>query len=167
MFGITGIVLAFILINRMSEEVLALDIALLYTQVVSIIQQFDLYWPPPVDVLNTPYQVTDFDMDFLSPECVSSWSYTAHFGVQFALPFIIVGANLVINILAYAWYRLSEREERLTRERRGTERIDGVMAWLMSPRGGGSGGGGAYSRDGNSAGGLKQVASRFFFSTSP
>jgi len=84
-----GVISAWVLINILSNEVRALDLILLYTQVVGIVQGFDLDWPSPVDLLNTPFDITGFEVDFFAPNCWwRSWNFVNRFVLQFLLPFI-------------------------------------------------------------------------------
>ncbi|GBG24420.1 Triose phosphate/phosphate translocator, chloroplastic [Hondaea fermentalgiana] len=84
-----GVIAAWVILNILSNEVRALDLVLLYTQIVGIAQDFDLYWPDPVNLLNTPFEITGFEIDYFAPNCWwSSWSFINRFVLQFLMPII-------------------------------------------------------------------------------
>ena len=100
--AITAILALWSLLNTASNEVETLDILLLYVQIVSLVQDFDLTWPSPVSIYEIPFALTDFDVDFVSPQCIIDWTYTSHYVVQYSLPLAYVLVQLILSVCARA-----------------------------------------------------------------
>jgi len=101
-----AVIVAWVILNKVSNEVRALDIALLFAQLVFIVQSFQLVWPFPVNILNTPFEITGFEVDYFSPNCWwESWDYLNRFLLQFFLPVIYAVFNLLWLGAAKLHYR--------------------------------------------------------------
>eukprot|EP00854_Cymbomonas_tetramitiformis_P003885 gene3885-4846_t len=81
----------------------AIDITLLYMQIVAQVQGFGLNWPsgPIFDTVHLIFQLVNFDVDFLSPSCIMEWNYVYAFYVQLAFPIIMS----VLSFIRYGWAR--------------------------------------------------------------
>ena len=110
-FGVLAILLAFAIINHGSSEVQALDTALLYVQLGNVVQQMNFVWPWPVNILNYPYSALNFDLDFISRDCLQSWTFQDHFFMQWFLVWILFGVQVAVNIMAWVYVRFHAAEE--------------------------------------------------------
>ena len=57
----------------------AVDIGLLYLQVLSTIQMYPLRWHPFLVKLAAPVSIINFDLDYVTPSCMFPWNYQEHF----------------------------------------------------------------------------------------
>jgi len=107
--GVLGILLAFAFINQASSEVCALDTALLYVQLASVVQQMNFTWPYPVSILNYPFAAANFDLDFVSQSCVAAWTFQDHFFIIWFMIWILFGFQCLMNLIAWVYMRSRTR----------------------------------------------------------
>ena len=80
----------------------SLDSALLYLQIIGMISSFQLRWHSNLHVLNTFLSLINFDVDFLTPDCIlgeGAWGPLYSFSLQLALPFLFtVGYGMYFSL---------------------------------------------------------------------
>eukprot|EP00736_Rhodelphis_marinus_P000467 Rmarinus@m.7904 len=73
----------------------AIDILLMYLQVAGMISKFALDWPDNLNNVFSVIQVVNFDVDYISPQCVMNWSYTSSFLLQIVMPPMIAICQVI------------------------------------------------------------------------
>lgn len=133
-----GIIFCWVLINKASTEVRALDIALLFTQIISLVQQFDLVFPPPLSYLAAPFEISDFEIDYLSPNCyIKRWGYYEHYAFQISLPFAYAFFEFILVAFAkWRVYRIKALEKRhQNNEKKCHRRSESIDSFLLELNG--------------------------------
>jgi hypothetical protein len=90
----------------------ALDIGLLYMQIVSIVQSFAISWPEELSHVTTSFSVVNFDVDFITPSCFGfEWRYPMSFTLQLLIPVIVAAKFLLQYGLAILSLKLHLKTE--------------------------------------------------------
>lgn len=97
------------------------DIMLLFMQIVSIIQSFNVPWPYRLRTLTNIFTIVNFDVDFVAPSCVFLWNMVVSTYFTYSLPLIWLLGNLVKYEAAKAYYTLWKQK--------------GHAIWRVLPRG--------------------------------
>ena len=107
------VIFVWYLINRVAAgRYEAVDLLLLYLQNASTISFYSLNWSQSLQTgLFTWLSIVNFDVTFVTPDCLSTssysaWSYGHSFGLQLALPIIILGCTALVLLCNYATIRL-------------------------------------------------------------
>jgi len=69
----------------------AIDVTLMYMQILSVIQEFNLNWPSSTffNWITQIFSLVNFDVDFLKPTCLMEWGYVESYYLQMAFPIIM------------------------------------------------------------------------------
>jgi len=80
----------------------AVDIGLLYLQVLSTIQSMALRWPSRLDTLSQMLAIVNFDLDFVSPNCSFGWGFNEHFWMILMIPLLVATIAGLCHVVAGA-----------------------------------------------------------------
>lgn len=89
------LVLWILLNNYLADSSDSIDMALLFAQIGANIGMFNLQWSPSVNNLIAVFQIANFLVDTITPNCIFVWTYAHSFFLQLFLPFALI-----------AWYSL-------------------------------------------------------------
>ncbi|KAK3283070.1 hypothetical protein CYMTET_9213 [Cymbomonas tetramitiformis] len=80
----------------------SLNILLLYLQIGSMLQSFDMDWADEISIWAVVQQIVNFDVDIIGPQCViPAYGYGWSYFLQLLLPIVVTLANG----LPFAWRR--------------------------------------------------------------
>ena len=82
-----------------------LDVTLLFLQLISIVQNFSVPWPDDLKVVTQMFAVVNFDVDFVSPDCLFKWDHLTSVVFTFCLPIIWATALFGHYCLAWLWLK--------------------------------------------------------------
>ncbi|KAK3280073.1 hypothetical protein CYMTET_12069 [Cymbomonas tetramitiformis] len=78
----------------------SLSVVLLYMQVGSMLQGIDLNWPSSVEYWALAQQIVNFDVDFVSPQCIiTTYSFHWSYYVQMSLPLFVLLLNGLLHLV--------------------------------------------------------------------
>jgi len=94
--GIICVVLVWLAINKVaSGHYDAMDLALLFVQITGMISTFGLKWHENLSVVNTAFGIANFDVDFVTPLCLTKWTGVESFYVQLSMPAIYAAGCII------------------------------------------------------------------------
>ena len=73
----------------------AFDITLIFLQVLSTVQSFQLKWPESLTILSQAASLVNFDLDFIAPNCLTKWQYIHRTILTLFLPLVLMFAAFV------------------------------------------------------------------------
>ena len=132
------VIFVWYLINRVAAgRYEAVDLLLLYLQNASTISFYSLNWSQSLQAgLFMWLSIVNFDVTFVTPDCLSTpsysaWSYAHSFGLQLALPIIILSCSAVLLLCNYATIKLLGHLPKNKKMR--VVSVDGIGASLSQP----------------------------------
>lgn len=96
--GILLVVLCWVLMLWATGAVPALDSLFQFMVINAMITTYGLKWHRDLNTMNIFLKISNFDLDFVSPECFGEWSAMHSFFAQIFLPFIV---GIVVGPLLY------------------------------------------------------------------
>ena len=82
-----------------------LDVALLFLQLISIVQNFNIPWPEDLKMVTQIFAILNFDVDFVSTDCLFKWDHVTSLTLTFCLPFIWALVHGFRYLLARLWLK--------------------------------------------------------------
>lgn len=76
----------------------AFDITLIFLQVLSTVQSFQLKWPESLSSLSQASSLVNFDLDFVAPNCFTYWQYIHRATLTLVLPVLLVFVALMSSL---------------------------------------------------------------------
>jgi 5'-nucleotidase len=90
-------VLAWIALNKFVSMIDAVDVSLLFLQILFIVGTFNLNWDEAAQSIFGGLAFTNFNVDFVSPQCVTPYTVADAFVLNMMMPFFAAG------LLALNW----------------------------------------------------------------
>ena len=88
---------AWIALNKFVSMIDAVDVSLLFLQILFIVGTFNLNWDETAQSVLSGLTFTNFNVDFVSPQCVTPYTIADAFVLNMMMPFFAVG------LLALDW----------------------------------------------------------------
>ncbi|KAK3271227.1 hypothetical protein CYMTET_20409, partial [Cymbomonas tetramitiformis] len=103
-----GVVAAWVFLGvYMAGNYTSLSILLMYLQIGSMLQGFNMGWPSSINTWITIQQIVNFDVDLISPQCiVTEYGFAYSYYLQLFLPPAVLGLNVARH--EFTKYRLSK-----------------------------------------------------------
>ena len=125
------VILVWLVINKVaSGNYDAMDLALLFVQITGMISTFGLKWHENLQTINTALSIANFDVDFVTPLCLGSWTSFHSFYIQLMCP-IIYGAGCLLYYSVLYVVKKEGMNFQDFKEQLLTEMINKVLSFVI------------------------------------